>query len=71
MWSVQSIGILMMFFGMLQIWSGGMAYSVSSSQEIATGAWWSGLIVFLAGMLGVIRTFKCFPWMKKATIYMR
>ena len=69
--SVQAIGILVMIFGILQIWAGGMAYSVSSSQEIASGAWWSGLVVYLAGMLGLIRTFQCFPWLKKASIYMR
>lgn len=66
--SAQLMGIIVMFCGILQMWAGGVAYQVSSGQDIGMGAWWSGMIVFVSGIFGLIRTFQCFPWLRVAAL---
>jgi len=62
--SSQVVGILCMIAGFIEMWAGGVAYSISSSQDIAAGAWWAGMVVFLAGFFGMISTFQCFKIFK-------
>jgi hypothetical protein len=66
--SGQLMAIIIILCGIMQMWAGGVAYQVSSSQDIGYGAWWSGMIVFISGIFGLIRTFQCFPWLKIATL---
>ena len=69
--SVHVMGAFCVLFGIIQMWAGGVAYSVSSSQSDAAGAWWSGMMVFLTGIFAFIRTFQCCKSFKCISIVLR
>ncbi len=69
--SLQSFGIVCMILGFVEMWVGGVAYSVSSQQTEAAGAWWAGFFVFTNGLFGFIRTFQCCKCFKYIAILLR